>query len=122
MEKDSKLSTNRLFHYTNIKEKLLKILSEGFRPSYSLEKLGIIKKDDLLIAISELLAKPIPEEEITDEFAIPMSCFCDIPLNLVEKHVKVYGNFAIGMTKEWGERQAICPVFYIPQKENRGFF
>lgn len=121
MESESKLSTSSLFHYTSSKENIIKILSEGFHPKYSLEKLGILKKDDFLIALSELLAKPILEEEITDEFAIPMSCFCDIPLDLVEKHIKVYGNFAIGMTKEWGERQAICPVFYVPKKGESRF-
>jgi hypothetical protein len=123
MEKESKLSTSKLFHYTDRKENLIKILKEGFHPNYSLEKLGILKKKDFFMAISSLLAKPIPEEDIADEFAIPMCCFCDIPLELVEDHIKLYGNFAIGMKKEWGERQAICPVIYVPEAgESRFLF
>lgn len=34
--------------------------------------------------------------------AIPMVCFCDLPLSLIAKHLKEYGCFGIGMTKRWG--------------------
>lgn len=121
METDSLLSTSRLFHYTDTRDKLVNILKNGFRPRYCLEKLDIIRKDEFFEALSKYFDKPIPEEEVTDEFAIPMCCFCDIPLNLVRNHMVVYGNYAIGLKKEWGERQAICPVLYVPKEGETRF-
>lgn len=99
MEKDTNLSLNRLFHYTNSVDNLVSILKDGFEIKYSLEKLGLFDSD---------------ENVMTDEFAIPMICFCDIPLNLVQQHTSVYGQYAIGLKKQWGEQQAICPVLYLP--------
>jgi len=118
MERETNISTNRLYHYTDTSKKLIDILRNGFKPKYSLEKLGTIKKDELIDIIAKELNKKIEEENITDEFAIPMCCFCDIPLNLINEHVKVYGNYSIGLKKEWGERNAICPVFYVPKGGN----
>lgn len=107
MDIDTILSTNRLFHYTSSKEKLISILENGFKPRFSLEKLGILKNDTFFDF-------NVNSPNITDEFAIPMCCFCDIPLNLVDIHINVYGDYSIGLTKEWGEKQAICPVIYLP--------
>jgi len=100
MEKDTQLSLNRLFHYTHSLENLVGILTHGFQIRYSLEKLGLFEE-----TIS-----------ITDEFAFPVVCFCDIPLNLVNQHIKVYGKYAIGLSKTWGEQQAMCPIFYLPKE------
>ena len=100
MEKDTNLSLSKLFHYTYSIDNLLGILKDGFKIKYSLEKLGLFDNE---------------ENNLTDEFAIPMICFCDIPLNLVKQHISVYGNFAIGLKKEWGEKQAICPIIYLPK-------
>jgi len=115
MHNDTKLSTSRLFHYTYSKESLIGILEKGFQPKFSLEKLGILKKEDITKFISKELDIEVINEEITDEFAIPMCCFCDIPLNLVENHTKIYGEYAIGLKKDWGEKQSICPVIYLPE-------
>ncbi len=48
-----------------------------------------------------------------DKIAFPMSCFCDIHLNKLIDHMGNYGDFAIGMNKEWGIRQGIQPIHYI---------
>lgn len=114
MERDTIISSNRLFHYTYSKKNLISILKNGFKPKYSLEKLGVLKKDDFIEFISKQLGKEIKEEDISDEFAIPMCCFSDIPLNLVNNHIKIYGEYSIGLKKDWGEKQAICPVLYVP--------
>lgn len=122
MEKDTAISTNRLFHYTNKKEILISILTNGFKPQFSFEKLGIFAKESLVEAITKEYGVPNDRIPITDngkllsdELYFKMCCFCDIPLNLVESHKRVYGNYSIGLTKEWGESQSICPVMYVPQ-------
>lgn len=39
-------------------------------------------------------------------------CFCDLPLGQTRDHRMQYGEYAIGMTKEWAMRQQITPVRY----------
>lgn len=119
---DTQISTSSLFHYTYSYDKLLSILKEGFKPKYSLEKLSILKTDDLLSSFAETFGLRKEPEEITDELAIAMVCFCDIPLNLVGNHINIYGKYAIGLTKTWGIKNAISPVFYIADSETRFFF
>jgi len=119
---DTTLSTSSLFHYTYDYNNLLSILKEGFQPKYSLEKLSILKTNDLLTALAKEIGVHNEPEEITDELAIAMACFCDIPLNLIGGHVHIYGKYAIGLTKEWGIKNAISPVFYIADSETRFFF
>lgn len=127
MEKDSPLSTNRLFHYTPKQDYLIDILRNGFQSRFSLEKLNILKGEERMAELSEVLRIDPPCNHLTDnlidEFAIAMTCFCDIPLNLVLDHVKLYGQYAVGLKKEWGEKSGICPVFYIPDHgETRTLF
>ena len=101
---------------------MLSILKDGFKPKYSLEKLSILKTDDLLKSFAETFGLNVEPDEITDELAIAMVCFCDIPLNLVGNHINIYGKYAIGLTKDWGVKNAISPVFYISDSETRFFF
>lgn len=46
--------------------------------------------------------------------AYPMSCFCDIPLSRISEHTAFYGNYGIGLTKDWGLKNKLCPVIYTP--------
>ena len=46
------------------------------------------------------------------EMPIPMVCFCDIPLSQVSKHIQTYGDYAVGMSKEWAIKNKINPVLY----------
>ena len=93
----SPLSANTLFHFTDSFENVVSILTHEFRPRYSLEDFGMVLSDG---------AEP-------HERATPMVCFCDIPLSQTAKHMRTYGNYAIGLSKEWGVSKGISPVLYV---------
>lgn len=93
----SKISANSLFHFTERFENLISILEHTFYPRYCLEDIATLEDD---------LTRSMPR------FAIPVVCFCDIPLSQVQDHSKTYGNYAIGLTKEWGKRNNLNPIFY----------
>jgi hypothetical protein len=87
--------SHTLFHFTNNIETLQKILSGGFWPKYC--------REDITWLISQGLKY----------VAFPMVCFCDIPLARIEDHVFSYGEYGIGLTKEWAEKNNANPVWYI---------
>lgn len=88
------LSANTLFHFTKDLDTLLSILRSKFYPRACFE------------------ASLIPD--IFDiRMAIPMVCFCDIPLSQISKHVGKYGSYAIGLKKGWAMEQGVTPVLYV---------
>lgn len=93
-----RISSDTLFHFTGFNEEgfnnLLGILKHGFHPRFSFEK-------------SKLT------DSRTIEFAIPMVCFCDIPLSQIKEHLKSYGNYGIGMSREWAQKNGLNSVIYI---------
>ena len=95
------VSSNTLFHFTSRREFLIGILENNFRPRYCLETLSCVE-----------VTSPLGLGRVHD-FAIPMVCFCDIPLSLTGKHLAEYGNYGLGMTKEWGMRNGLNPVLYV---------
>ena len=46
-------------------------------------------------------------------FAIPVVCFCDIPLSRITDHIAYYGNYGFGMKKTWAKDNKLTPVFYM---------
>lgn len=101
----SKLSSDELFHFTRNLECLKSILKNGFFPH--------VVKEDLSFIYTE-----IPQQEATK--ALAMISFCDIPIELQEQHCSTYGRYGLAMTKEWGLRNGVCPVAYIPTNNNTG--
>jgi len=89
------LSANTLIHFTGNKESLKKILEENFRLFNCKESVVLGGKKS--------------------NFRVPMVSFCDIPLSEVKEHISKYGNYGIGMTKEWGLRKGLNPVLYVAQ-------
>lgn len=79
---------NHIFHYTDNFEVLLKIIKNGFSPSYCAERINNV------------------------EYYIPMVSFCNIPLRDVDLYVR-YGKYGIGMSLEWALKNSISPVVYI---------
>lgn len=96
------VSSNTLFHFTNNLEHLVSILRDDFRPRYCME----LFEDSLGDGIRDL---GIWGEV---DFAIPMVCFCDIPLSLTAKHLKTYGYYGIGLSKAWGMKNGLNPLLY----------
>ena len=90
------ISSRALFHFTKDFKTLVKILEGGFWPRYCVE--------------------PRWEKNYVD-FAIPMVCFCDIPLTQIKEHSESYGKFGIGVSLEWVKKQnSITPVKYVASK------
>jgi len=88
------ISANTLFHFTKSIDNLRNILTHTFSPRYCLEHIDNISKEAI-------------------DLAIPMVCFCDIPLSQIKDHVNTYGEYAIGLSKEWAMSNGISPVFYL---------
>jgi hypothetical protein len=89
---------NSLYHFKTKKEYFLELISEfKFTPRYNKEY---------------ILLNPNSERPVID-MVIPMVCWCDIPLNRISNHTERYGNFGIGIKKEWAISNLINPIFYV---------
>ena len=93
MSSKTSLYPDILFHFTKEKINLFDILDSNFRISYAREK--------------------VEGSETKREFAVPMVSFCDLKLSELKTHMGKYGNFGIGLTKEWANRNGLNPVMYI---------
>ncbi len=89
------ISANSLFHFTDSFENLQGIFSNDFYPRYCMEDQSYLVPDHL------------PKYA-----AIPMVCFCDVPLSHVNYHTETYGYYCIGLAKEWGKDNGINPIMY----------
>lgn len=92
-----KPKSETLFHFTKNMDTLEKLLVNGFWPRFCLEDVHWLGY------------------EAFDYISYPMVCFCDIPLSRIAEHVGFYGNFGLGMTKKWAEKNGLNPVFYVSQ-------
>lgn len=114
------IKSNSLFHFTPKEEYLLDILENGFWPRYCFEDIEWLIPKDLKNELEkqeednflETLTKELIKSNISS-IAYPMSCFCDIPLSKITAHTDFYGSFGLGMTKEWGIRKRLNPIFYL---------
>ncbi|MFH0797717.1 MAG: abortive infection system antitoxin AbiGi family protein [Candidatus Omnitrophota bacterium] len=84
------MSANSVFHFTNSLDNLLGILKNEFCIRYSLEETIYI-----------------------EEQAIPMVCFCDIPLAQTKNHMDTYGTYGLGVSKKWAKEKGLNPVLYL---------
>jgi hypothetical protein len=93
------LSANSLFHFTNSFDNLLSILKEEFRPRFCLEDFSL-----MFVGMST---------DPKQEWGVPMVCFCDLPLSQTSFHLSVYGDYGIGLTKDWGKEKRHCARFVL---------
>lgn len=92
------LSSNILWHQTD-KKGLTSILREKrLRYGYSRESIFVKAKKD--------------------ELAIPMVSVCDLPFSEMDSFLGKYGNYAIGLSLDWGKRNGLNPVWYCLGKSN----
>ncbi len=99
------LSGNTLFHFTNRFDNIVSILRNGFYPRLCFED-GVEEKEFSLLP----------------DIIIPMVCFCDMRLLDITRgrHIKDYGKYAIGVTKEWAKSNGVCPILYtFPKSKNK---
>lgn len=85
--------TKVLFRFSKDFESLKKVLKNGIYPNYCEEDLSF---DNTQFVIG-----------------IPMICFCDIPITLLDEQTTRYGLYGIGLSKEWGINHEVSPVMYI---------
>lgn len=92
------LSSNILWHQTD-KKGLMSILKEKrLRYGYSRESIFVKAKKD--------------------ELAIPMVSVCDLPFSEMDSFLGKYGNYAIGLSLDWGKRNGLNPVWYCLGKSD----
>jgi len=96
----SLISSDTLFHFTPSRESLIGILEHEFKPRLSLENFALV-------------AQRLPPSGHMLECAIPMVCFCDIPLSQTGVHMEHYGRYGIGLKKTWGIGRRVAPVTYV---------
>ncbi|EGQ8028968.1 abortive infection system antitoxin AbiGi family protein [Vibrio vulnificus] len=87
-----------LFHFTPKMEYLISILKNGFYPRFCLEDSSLM------------------DWYKHDYIAIPMVCFCDIPLSKISEHTGFYGSYGIGLKRDWGNECGLSPVIYASPK------
>ena len=90
------VSANTLFHFTKSIDNLISILKYEFKPNYHIEN-ALVGVTDTFRVI----------------WAVPMVCFCDLPLSMVRQHIRDYGPYALGMSKKWGIKKGLNPVMYL---------
>lgn len=86
------LSPSTLFHLTN-KEGLKGILEDNFKLKYCKEN--------------------VSHNELPIEIAVPMVSFCDIKISELMEHIEKYGEYGIGLSKNWAIKKDLNPVYYI---------
>ena len=106
-------SSSSLFHYTKQANSLFGIIEHGFRYSYCFEVFDETVARFINRPAVEM-AKLLGSCEEKYGIAIPMICFCDIPISRADSHRANYGDFCIGLNKEIVRAQLpnINPVLY----------
>lgn len=87
-----RIFSDSFFHYTEDFKVLPKIIEQGFKVS--------ISKEQYISSSGQL-----------HYIQIPLVCFCDIPLSLID--YVTYGHIGIGMSRSWGKAKKLQPVQYF---------
>jgi hypothetical protein len=88
-----KESDDNLYHFTDDYNGLISIMNNKIKPQYCGEDFSYI------------------QEEL--KIALPILCFCDIPIERHPSHLGKYGYYGIGFKKEWAKRNHLNPLCYI---------
>ena len=85
--------TSSLFHFTKKLDVLKNILRTGIIPNFCKEDLSYEDRKRII--------------------GVPMVSFCDIPLTRTSGFKQRYGEYAIGLSKDWAIRNQINPILYV---------
>jgi len=94
------VSSNVLFHITGSMKNLKGILRKGFVPNCCAEYSLSAADEDAWRRNKAPVCSPA------------MVCFCDLTMPMLGKHLAQYGDFGIGVKKEWGIKNGVEPVIY----------
>lgn len=111
--KMNRINSSSLFHFTSEFDALKGILEKGFRFSYCYEEYN-----NAIVFNNEHKEHTnffIGSNGIKRGVAIPMICFCDIPLLRIQEHAECYGEYIIGIDKNYAETlyHDLNPVLYL---------
>lgn len=106
----SKIAADALFNFMRKYDYLKKIINNmAINPRYYPEDVSYLKLEK--------------ESEEINEWYIPMTCFCDIPLHQIAHHAQGtpggfpgYGKFAIAFHKKFGIDKGIQPIHYLNEE------
>lgn len=94
--KTREISSEQLIHFVKEKQYLIQILNHNFYPRICCED-----------AITSLFKSNV---------YVPMKCFCDIPLECIQEHIAIYGEYGIGFSRQWGVKIGLNPVIYYNER------
>ena len=89
------LSSNILWHQTNYNSLRKIIRSKRILCAYSIEDVADI---------------------VGQELAFPMVSMCDLPLSEFTEYQGKYGDYSIGLSREWGIKNRFTPLWYYESK------
>lgn len=107
------INASSLLHFTNSMDAIKGNLENGFRFSYCCEKISATINMNEQHPEGANFFRPSPH--INSHIAIPMICFCDIPLTRAKSHSEVYGKFIVGIDKDTALtvfKDSLNPVMY----------
>ena len=111
--RSNKINASSLFHFTRKFDTLQSIVRNGLRFSYAFERFS-----PNIIANFNYPSNPqlVLSTYKNAGVAIPMISFCDIPITRTAEHIGKYGQYMIGLDKEFiidTYNEIINPVLYI---------
>lgn len=109
----NKINASSLFHFTRKFNTLQSIVRNGLRFSYAFERFSPNIIANFNYPSNPQLALSIYQNT---GVAIPMISFCDIPITRTAEHIGKYGQYMIGLDKEFiidTYKEIINPVLYI---------
>lgn len=90
-----KQSANTLFRFFRVPDRVFESIEKSaLLPGYYEENVDYLDIDQHVIAY-------------------PMICFCDITLHRLEEHMRSYGYYGLGFSKQWGIEKGIQPIQYV---------
>lgn len=98
------ISSSSLFHHKSKFEYFMDILKHGFEHRTMDESLPFSPPSSSAFNIPGI---------IRYDFKFKAVCFTDLPSDKIETHIDQYGEYIIGLSKDWGIANKITPIRYV---------